>query len=547
MNLSVRFPGNLDLIILVCLTALFVPFLGSSSTLDPVLMPRFMLWSIVVFILSTRFAIRLYRNTESFDCSILRRMIFPLFLGYLLFSLISLIKAVNITEGIFEVLRTFVSIMYLLIAAIILSNIRAYISIIAKAIIVAAVLLSVLGIDEYLRFDSALYSVTMANPNQLCSALFIMLPFCIYVTLAFHGYWKFVGAVAITLVLCNIIWIQARAVWVALLVSTVMLLIFAYLFVRTTQISKERKTSLIRRAACIVVAVIIAISISRFLQSGPSSEGRPIGRVKSVTDRFLIWRKSLSVVDDNLFLGVGAGNWRITLPCRGLDRLPDGTFKNIHFQRPHNDYIWVLSESGIFGLIFYLSVFGVIIFYIFGIITQGSCIDDRLLSISVFFGIVGYMVISFFSFPKERICHSVLLLSMMAIVVSRYHEAFGNKKNVSRPLMRALTIAETESFGVLRIVVNKPDKATEVLKAANITANITDVVAVEIDDKPGGLAKVLKILADGDVNVEYMYGFVEKFSDNALLVFRFEDAAKAHEVLTANGIKVVGSEDIQGL
>ena len=104
--------------------------------------------------------------------------------------------------------------------------------------------------------------------------------------------------------------------------------------------------------------------------------------------------------------------------------------------------------------------------------------------------------------------------------------------------MRALTIAETESFGVLRIVVDKPDKATEVLKAANITANITDVVAVEIDDKPGGLAKVLKILADGDVNVEYMYGFVEKFSDNALLVFRFEDAAKAHEVLTANGIKL---------
>ena len=113
--------------------------------------------------------------------------------------------------------------------------------------------------------------------------------------------------------------------------------------------------------------------------------------------------------------------------------------------------------------------------------------------------------------------------------------------------IRALTIAETESFGVLRIVVDKPQEATKVLKAADITANITDVVAVEIDDKPGGLAKVLKILADGDVNVEYMYGFVEKFSDNALLVFRFENVSKAHEVLTANGIKVVGSEDIQGL
>ena len=60
-------------------------------------------------------------------------------------------------------------------------------------------------------------------------------------------------------------------------------------------------------------------------------------------------------------------------------------------------------------------------------------------------------------------------------------------------------------------------------------ANLTDVIAVEVGDKPGGLAEILKVFADNDVNVEYMYGFVEKFSDNALLVFRFEDVEKATE------------------
>ena len=113
--------------------------------------------------------------------------------------------------------------------------------------------------------------------------------------------------------------------------------------------------------------------------------------------------------------------------------------------------------------------------------------------------------------------------------------------------IRALTIAETESFGVLRIVVDKSDLAIKTLKANGFVANLTDVVAIEVGDKPGGLAAVLKIFADNDVNVEYMYGFVEKFSDNALLVFRFEDVEKAQKILTEKGVKIVTRKEIEGL
>lgn len=113
--------------------------------------------------------------------------------------------------------------------------------------------------------------------------------------------------------------------------------------------------------------------------------------------------------------------------------------------------------------------------------------------------------------------------------------------------IRALTIAETESFGVLRIVVNNTERAMELLKEGGFTAKITDVIAVEVEDKSGGLASILMVLSDNDVNVEYMYGFVEKSSDQALLVFRFEDTAKAQEVLQKNKIKVVGEDGIKGL
>ena len=113
--------------------------------------------------------------------------------------------------------------------------------------------------------------------------------------------------------------------------------------------------------------------------------------------------------------------------------------------------------------------------------------------------------------------------------------------------IRALTIADTEDFGVLRIVVDKTEQAVNCLKENGFVANITDVVAVEVGDKPGGLADVLKILSDYDVNIEYMYAFMEKFSDNALLVFRFEDADAAQKVLSENNIKVVTTAEIKGL
>ncbi|MEN6306135.1 MAG: ACT domain-containing protein [Anaerohalosphaeraceae bacterium] len=113
--------------------------------------------------------------------------------------------------------------------------------------------------------------------------------------------------------------------------------------------------------------------------------------------------------------------------------------------------------------------------------------------------------------------------------------------------IRALTIAETETFGVLRMIVDKPDAAVKMFQQNNITANRTEVVAVEVPDKPGGLAEVLKVLTEANVNVEYMYGFMEKASEKALMVFRFDDSEKAAKVLTAAGVNVVTRKDIQGL
>jgi hypothetical protein len=99
---------------------------------------------------------------------------------------------------------------------------------------------------------------------------------------------------------------------------------------------------------------------------------------------------------------------------------------------------------------------------------------------------------------------------------------------------------------VLRIVVDKPQEAVDLLKKNNLVANLTDVVAVEVEDKPGGLARLLEVLSKNNINVEYMYGFVEKHSSNALMVFRFDEPEKAAKVLLDNGITVVKQAQLQG-
>jgi len=111
--------------------------------------------------------------------------------------------------------------------------------------------------------------------------------------------------------------------------------------------------------------------------------------------------------------------------------------------------------------------------------------------------------------------------------------------------IRALTIAESPEFGILRLVVDNPKDAVDILRKKGFIAKLTDIVAVEVDDKPGGLARVLRIFYNNSINVEYMYGFVEKFSDKALLVFRFDSPDKAISVLKKNKINIVGAKAME--
>lgn len=111
--------------------------------------------------------------------------------------------------------------------------------------------------------------------------------------------------------------------------------------------------------------------------------------------------------------------------------------------------------------------------------------------------------------------------------------------------IRALSLADKSSYGILRIIVDKRKQAIGILKSNNFSVNETNVIAAEVDDKPGGLASVLKVFVDNGINVEYMYAFVEKTGEKALVVFRVENPDKGEEILKKNNIKILNESEIQ--
>ncbi|TFH40469.1 MAG: ACT domain-containing protein [Lysobacterales bacterium] len=126
----------------------------------------------------------------------------------------------------------------------------------------------------------------------------------------------------------------------------------------------------------------------------------------------------------------------------------------------------------------------------------------------------------------------------------------GQLSNACRALARAginittLSLADTQQFGILRLLIQDHHKAIEVLKGAGCVVKLTDVVAIDVPDRPGGLAEVLETIENAGINLDYMYAFTYRRHEKGLMVFRFEDPDAAIKVMSDAGFDVVSGEEL---
>ena len=119
-----------------------------------------------------------------------------------------------------------------------------------------------------------------------------------------------------------------------------------------------------------------------------------------------------------------------------------------------------------------------------------------------------------------------------------------DEKNVN---IRALSLAETTDFGILRLLVDSTDVALETLRKSGFTVNKTEVVAVEVPDQPGSLCKILQVLDDAQINVEYMYAFADRHANNAVIIYRFDEIDNAIRTLQEKGVSILTGEQLYNL
>ncbi len=431
----------IGLYFLVISAIIIIPLVYSKSTADPNLAPRLIAFALLIFGFSVLNFVKLIK--KKIDFGFLKVKVFTVLLAYILWSLISITQAINPAEGSFDIIKTLLSLALLVFASqIFISNKNAF-PFLVKAIIVSSLIATSFGL--YLYFTEALgksgnslfgalYKIKglMAHKNQFAISLLLMLPFTIYGILKLDKWWRGLSIYTSSLILLNIVIMQTRSVWVATIIF-----IFIFIFLWSLFFLKDmlRNNPGLLKKGVLVIIIFLVIGFGAILTFQESGAFIMIkNRLTSLFDtkthhnqgRLKMWESTWEMSQDNMVFGVGAGNWRISIvPYYNVKH--GSKYQN--WRRPHNDYLWVLSEKGFIGLSLYLLGFLLVSFYAFKILMSNIDKNKKLITLLLISGIVAYLIISMFTFPMERINHQIYLMFMMAGIVSIYYESNEKVKN----------------------------------------------------------------------------------------------------------------------
>ena len=451
----------LEMYFLLFSCIILLPFVYSDKVLDNALTPRLFGLGILVFIL---ILFNLFKRANKLpDYNFLRLFIFPVFIIYALLSVVSMTWALNPSEGLFDITKTFLVLFLFIISATVFIENKNSTLLFVKFVIVSSVIAILVGLYQYIQnvpgskedLFKVLYEVKglMAHKNQYVVSIYLMLPFVLYGIYKFSGWMKILSIASSVLIILNIVLLQTRSVWVA---SVIFFSGYAVLWLFLKFSGKIPSGGKIQKYILVGAAVfVVGLSVSILLFKDSRSVKLMEKKVSSLFDsessdnvgRLNAWKSTLDLSKEHLLLGVGAGNWRIEI-------LP---YSNLHtgagyqnWQRPHNDFLWVLSEKGIPGLILYLLLFFLTFFYGIKILVKEKEIDKLILTSLLISSIAGYIIIANVTFPLERINHQVYLTLMMAAVVGLYYKSPESRKPVNGYIFKAgfLVLAGITLFSV---------------------------------------------------------------------------------------------------
>lgn len=416
---------------------ILLPLAYSRSSIDPALMPRQIFLSVFVILL----AVLVLLKKSAAEFSQWKSPIRLAIGAYILISLIGFTFNPFTAESHAVLSKVLLLFGFLLLTVALLK---------AKAILVRDLILgamgfgivaigsagvqifekSVIGHQKLFR-QIEIINGLFANKNLLASVLFLCLPFFL-MGLQLHRKIKWLSILGIAAICFILLIIRTRTVLVATLLLGSILL---YFYLRTR--FKVRHAYLISGGILLAAGLFQTVKIptKNEVEVTPSVSAHYADRVfetKTLKLRTTYWENSLEMLREHPIFGVGFGNWQVEFPKYGLEKLEDFDIVNgtLTLQRPHNDFLQVLCESGLLGWLFYLLIFCTIAYQLAALISKAATTAEWKFTY-LLAGIAGYVVISMLDFPMERIEHQVLLMLIFAIVIFAFEDSQPNEPRAS--------------------------------------------------------------------------------------------------------------------
>ena len=408
-----------------------LPLIYSPSSVDPILIPRQIFLTLFLLINVIIIYKEIKKGKLIFDVSFVKTPIMICSILFLTTVLISFFQSLVVSESYYVFSKYALEITFFGLSTYLIIQGKIRFESLVKFLLIFGVLSCLIAYYQLFNievgdrvFNDVMYEVcaTFGHKNLLSSILFLIFPFFIF-GLKLNSTWKNVSFLLICLVILLLLFLQTRAVYFAFLFGLMISFFLVLRYNRSSMKINNRNRFLFLMFVSLIMIVFV------FYQN--KEKFSHLFYKTSVTERLSIWKNSSENIKENYFLGVGAGNWQVHFAEKGLDNFSEIGVRNgmTTFQRPHNDFIWILSEMGIFGLIAYLSLFALILFYCLKLIRR--CEDSMIRSrfIIILSTVVGYLIIAFFDFPLERIEHQIVLYLLFAFVLASYYKDIIKERN----------------------------------------------------------------------------------------------------------------------
>ncbi|MDA3867647.1 MAG: O-antigen ligase family protein [Salinivirgaceae bacterium] len=374
------------------------------------------------------------------DTTLLKNPFVLLYGAYVILTGISVFVADNTAEALHELLKLFTfAILFLYLILFVLPKERSR-ELFLKAAIALSLVVAAIGVVQALNIFTqhgfsvkSAYMITgnYAHKNIFSEIAFIVFALSTYSVYYFRGLWQKAAIAGAVFALLIIIMLVTRAVWVAFFVASVGTFILYRLAVRKQEGKAVFSKPLKYAFAGILLAGVVTVTL--FVQLDPNNSIKK--HILEATDftsgntyhRLNIWKKSIPIVKEHPLMGVGAGNWKIEISKYNVALYYNESGWVVP-RRTHNDYINVITETGILGLLLFLAMFGVLIFYLIQLIGRAEMRGDSLFYSALLFILIGYMTFSFFNFTKERVETQILLNTVFAFAVFGYSRLRAKEK-----------------------------------------------------------------------------------------------------------------------